>query len=791
MQIAGRFDIKRELGQGAMATVYLAVDQKYDRQVALKVLRPEVRWPGAAERFHREIQVAARLAHPNIVPLFDSGEADGATYFIMQYVEGAETLRERLTRDGALPFDEARRLARDVAAALDYAHRQGVVHRDIKPENILLAEGRALVLDFGIARALQGGRVARTTDAGLVIGTPAYMSPEQAGASEEVGPASDLYSLGCVLYEMLGGTPPFVGNTPQNVLVKHLQQVPRPLTALRPDTPAPLQALVARLLEKDPAERPTSAALLIDELVDTVSPRRSIGASWLVLAAGLATIAIVALLRPDKPTVRMSGPEEVAVLFLDAGHDSALTPLGTGLTNAVVDRLSRVEGLHVRSSDAVRDIERRGWPIDSVISQLRVGTVVTGEVRGTVDQPMISVRLLGSDGTQLDSRTIAAPGVAPMVLQDTLAEQVATFLRQRLGREISLRERQRGTSSKRAWFFLQRSDEARGQARTLLQLADTAGAFRLLLYADSLARSAQAEDPAWPEPRLQEGWLAVQRLELTRDSAQRALATAKGLQAATSSLALSPNLAEALELRGVIGAIGADAGGRRDSARLEQAIADLREGATSQNLHQARALSRLSRVLLGAGRFQEAKLAALQAWERDAFLDQADRVLLDLYQTSLYLQQFPEARRWCDAGRDRFPSNWLFTFCDLALQVMGADSAASPARAWAVVAALDTLAPASEHAPWRWEMMAASVLARAGLRDSARRTIDRARRAGAGDMGLDFYEAVARVQLGDTAEAITLLKEMVTRDPSEREQLAGDPAFKPLAGNSAFQALMR
>ena len=217
--LEGRYTIQRELGEGGMATVYLADDLKHERKVALKVLKPELAALVGAERFLAEIKTTANLQHPHILPLFDSGEADTFLFYVMPYVEG-ESLRDRLDREHQLPVDDAVRIASDVAEALEYAHGHGVIHRDIKPANILIQAGRPVIADFGIALALSAGGGNRLTETGLSLGTPHYMSPEQATGDQHVGPSTDIYALGCVLYEMLAGEPPHTGSTPQAVLGK-------------------------------------------------------------------------------------------------------------------------------------------------------------------------------------------------------------------------------------------------------------------------------------------------------------------------------------------------------------------------------------------------------------------------------------------------------------------------------------------------------------------------------------------------------------------------------------------
>ena len=256
--LADRYRIERELGAGGMATVYLAHDLKHDRRVALKVLRPELAAVIGAERFLAEIRTTANLQHPHILPLFDSGEAEGQLFYVMPYLEG-ESLRDRITREKQLPVDDVVRLGVEVAGALDYAHRQGVVHRDIKPENILLQDGRALVADFGIALAVSSAG-SRLTETGMSVGTPFYMSPEQAMGGHEVTARSDVYALGASLYEALVGEPPFTGSTAQAVIARIVTEDPRPLVTQRRTIPSHVEGAVLAALQRLPADRFATAA---------------------------------------------------------------------------------------------------------------------------------------------------------------------------------------------------------------------------------------------------------------------------------------------------------------------------------------------------------------------------------------------------------------------------------------------------------------------------------------------------------------------------------------------------
>lgn len=234
--LGDRYTIAREVGRGGMATVYLAQDLRHNRPVALKVLHPELAKSLGPERFLREIQIAARLQHPHIVPLYDSGQAGDLLYYVMPFIEG-ESLRQQLERTGRLPLEDAVRLARGIAAALDYAHRQQVVHRDIKPENVMLHEGEAMVTDFGIAKAVTDASARSLTQTGSAIGTPSYMSPEQAAGEATLDARSDIYSLGAVLYELVSGAAPFVGPTVQAIITKLFTEAARPLREQRAETP--------------------------------------------------------------------------------------------------------------------------------------------------------------------------------------------------------------------------------------------------------------------------------------------------------------------------------------------------------------------------------------------------------------------------------------------------------------------------------------------------------------------------------------------------------------------------
>jgi serine/threonine-protein kinase len=382
--LSDRYKIERELGQGGMATVYLAEDLKHDRKVAVKVLRPELAAVLGAERFVQEIKTTASLQHPHILPLFDSGEADGFLFYVMPYIEG-ETLRDKLDRETQLGIDEAVKITTEVADALDYAHRNNVIHRDIKPENILLHDGRPMVADFGIALAVSAAAGGRMTETGLSLGTPHYMSPEQATAEKDLTHRSDIYSLGAVLYEMLTGDPPHTGSSAQQIIMKIVTDTARPVTDLRKSVPPNVAAATARAIEKLPADRFESAAAFRDALRDvgfvagaafTVAAAPAIG-PWNRLAKGLAgvvvalSIAVAALLLRGKPqadaavtrfTVAFMGdrspgignPFDPGIAIANDGSRFAYISTAGAQPQIVVRERDRLEAVPVRRTNDAR-----------------------------------------------------------------------------------------------------------------------------------------------------------------------------------------------------------------------------------------------------------------------------------------------------------------------------------------------------------------------------------------------------------------------------------------------------
>ena len=359
--LADRYRLEREIGAGGMATVYLAYDLKHERRVALKVLRPELSAVIGAERFLVEIKTTANLQHPHILALYDSGQVDGTVFYVMPFVDG-ESLRDRLEREKQLPVADAVRIATEVAGALDYAHRQGVIHRDIKPENILLHDGRALVADFGIALAAsRGPGGARMTETGMSLGTPHYMSPEQALGERNLDARSDVYALGCVLHEMLAGEPPFTGPNAQAVIARVMNSAPEPVTSLRKSVPAEVAEAILTALEKLPADRFASAAEFAAALAGDTPPatRRLPGARAAPRRSRAASLAWPAAFAAAALAACGAGSVRAPEAELPPSRLAIPTP---GLGGGRRVPATRARHLARRPDPGVRGHRRRGGP---------------------------------------------------------------------------------------------------------------------------------------------------------------------------------------------------------------------------------------------------------------------------------------------------------------------------------------------------------------------------------------------------------------------------------------------
>src|SRR5688572_4998691 len=402
--IADRYSVEAEVGRGAMGVVYRAHDQKHHRDVVLKVLDPAISREVGSERFLREIQTAARLSHPHIVPLHDSGESDGVLYYVMPFIEGP-TLRQRLQHEGRIPVAEAVQIARQIANALDYAHRLGVVHRDIKPENVMFHQGEAVVTDFGIAKALTSAGTEQLTRTGTAVGTPAYMSPEQAAGASDIDARSDQYSLACVLYEMLGGSQPFTGPSAQVVMAKRFLQPPPPIRTVVGEVSETISRALSRALAIDAADRFATTAEFSAALAPA-SDAKTQGRH----SASRQSIAVI-------PFANLSADPD-SEYFAD------------GVAEDIINALTRVHALDVVSRTSAFAFKGRNEDIREIGRKLGVANVLEGTVRKAGQRLRVNAQLIDVEsGYHLWSDRYDGELADVFAIQDEMAENIVAALR--------------------------------------------------------------------------------------------------------------------------------------------------------------------------------------------------------------------------------------------------------------------------------------------------------------------------------------------------------------------------
>ena len=440
--LGSSYAIERELGGGGMSRVFLAEDVRLHRRIVAKVLSPELAAGISAERFEREIQLAAGLQQANIVPLITAGDTDGLPYFTMPFVEGL-SLRARLSRNGALSVGETISVLRDVARALAYAHERGVVHRDIKPENILLSGDAAVVTDFGIAKALSASRTqapgGTLTQVGTSLGTPAYMAPEQAAGDPDTDHRADIYALGCVAYEMLRGAAPFDGRPTHQLFAAHMNETPEPIERQRTDVPRSLAALVAGCMQKDPARRPQSAREILqslDSVTTTESPSLISAPKRRALLAAGTVIVLLGALAVYGVTHRgvagtASGPTSVAVLpFENASGDTSSNYFADGMTDELATGLAKVPGLRVASRTSSYVFRKHdGLDAKAIALKLGVSAIVEGSVRRAGNQLRVTAQLTrGSDGQGLWADAFTVDAGDAFAVQARLTQAIVTAI---------------------------------------------------------------------------------------------------------------------------------------------------------------------------------------------------------------------------------------------------------------------------------------------------------------------------------------------------------------------------
>ena len=758
----------------------------------------------------------------------------------MPYVSG-ESLAARLDREHELPIDDAIAIAVQVASALDYAHRQGIVHRDIKPDNILLEDGQAIVADFGIAHAITSAGDDKLTRTGVTLGTPAYMSPEQAMAERDLDGRSDIYSLGCVLYQMLAGEPPFTGPTSQSIMARHaLEHVPS-IAIVRDTVPPEIDDAITQAMAKMRVDRFKTAAEFADALTGKVratsthgmqrrtmprivyDDRRArvrrnaiVGGAVLAVLIGGGVVAWRAGLAPTRTAAAgtvVIDPRDtkVAVLyFSDDSRDERLGYLADGLTESLIDELSRVSALDVVSKAGVGAYRNAELPRDSIARALDVGNLIMGSVEPSgSDRVRVTVRVFDASGDESAKKSFEEPIADPLAARAKLASEAATMLRQKIGESVRLRELRLGTRNAKAWTLVQRAENARRRGEDAARNKDDATAMGLLAAADSQASEAARTDPAWAEPLTVRSTVAFARARISPPLEARAL-TDSGVAYASRAITLSPDDDDAaayeslgaLRYQAVLDGLATEPGAV--TPLVDSAEANLIR-ATEIDDNRAGAWVWLSRVYYRKLNIAGAYSAAENAYRKDAFLTVANEVLWRLFVTSYDLENFTPATSWCADGAKRFPNDDRFVRCRLML------TAQTPpydiARAWRLVDSLAALStPARrEYNRHQGQVLAALVIGRAAqadptnraaLLDSADRVLVRARPDRAIDARGELmgWEAFVRGQIGDKAGALSLIELYLTANPEHREgfgklnswwwrPVKDDPRFKRIIGS--------
>ncbi len=738
--LADRYPIEHELGQGGMAIVFLAHDLRHDRDVALKILRPELAAEIGPDRFLREIKFAARLTHPHILPLYDSGEADSFLYYVMPYVEG-ESLRDKLNREKQLGVDETVEIAKGVAAALDYAHRQGVIHRDIKPENIMLHEGVALVADFGIGKALSAAAdTGALTRAGTAVGTPAYMSPEQASGETEVDGRSDIYSLACVVYEMLGGEPPFTGPTVQAVITKRLVETAPHVRSLR-DVPEPMDEAICKALARERVDRFSTAAMFAETLA----------------AASQSAVHISPV--PEARTEPVTDAKSIAVIpFANLSADPANEYFSDGMTEEIVNAIAKIEGLQVASRTSTFALKGKELEIGEIGRKLRVGSVLEGSVRKAGNRIRIAAQLINvANGYHLWSETYDRELEDVFAIQDEISHAIVDVLKLRLkGKEERMPLVVPATENLEAYtlylkgrFFYNRFKEP-DLKRSL-----------------DLYRQALAEDPGYARAYagIADSWVDMADDWLSPDDAYP-----RAKEAAEKALELDANLAEPFTSIGkVLGWYEWD---------FEGAVQEL-ERAIRLNPNYAEAHFTLGSVLPCLGRLDQAIPAIRRALELDPL---SWNVSYWLARFLLYQRDYDGSIEQCRETLEMHPGlhRAYFTMGHAHLQKGDPEAALAEYRRAQTV----------EGSVPSYDAFIARGLAITGEDEKARRIL-----AGLVERATERYIrpeilAVGYAAVGEKDEAFAQLEKALEARSAGLVYLVVDPMYDPLRDDPRFRELV-
>jgi eukaryotic-like serine/threonine-protein kinase len=754
-----RYRIESELGSGGMARVYLAQDLKHDRRVAVKVIRHEIASSLGHDRFLREIGIAARLRHPNIMPLYDSGEVRGLLYFTMPFEPG-KSLRARLDTGPPLGITEAISILRDVARALACAHDQGVVHRDIKPDNVLLSGDAAVVTDFGIAKALSVSAIetgGTTTHTGTVVGTPAYMSPEQATGDPSADHRTDIYAFGCLGYELLAGSPPFVGS-PHRVISAHIAELPRPLAELRPDVPESIAALIDRCLRKNPEDRPASASELLEALGAATTSRAPVAFPRRRQARRLTVIAVVLIVATlgawQFRAAAAGGPVSIGVLPLEVTGDAA-QDLAEGFTEDLATSLVRTPWLAVPSRSGARNYSGRD-AVDArvVCDTLRVRYLLMGSLRESAEGRRVTLRLVQCEP---DRVRWAETFTAPFHLEDIrnrIVRAVSDTLRPDAGRfalqfAVDTSQRQLATNDDAYVIYLRGKKRLSDRGLGVLASIDL---FREAIALDSTAARA------WSGLSLALGLSVVTQLH-SLDSVRAEL-----VASARHAMRLDPGLAESHVALGVYHGL---------ELQWEQAERELGRAIALDPLHiESRA--QYTRILLVQGRFADAHRqmnAALQA-------DPASSQIFSFKGHVFTLERrLDSARVWSNRAFQTNPDAHI-------TRIFRGMLLAREGRAIEAARQVRSLP--------RYEAYALYLLAAAGDSATVRAQLATLSGSQLGSAAPETARAYALLGLGDTVGGLDALERgLANREVWPNISYTALPVFDAVRGSQRFQELRR
>jgi serine/threonine-protein kinase len=778
--LGAAYILERELAGGGMSRVFVAEETALGRRIVIKVLPPDLAAGVSAERFTREVQVAARLQHPHIVPVHATGAAADLPYYTMPFVQG-DTLRARIAR-GPVPLDDALRILRDVARALEYAHAQGVVHRDIKPDNIFLAGSSAVVSDFGIAKAISAARtepyigagdsITHLTQAGTAVGTPAYMSPEQAAGAPDVDHRADIYSFGCVAYEILSGSPPFAGAEAHRLILAQIAQQPTPLSQDAPAVPAPLASLVMRCLAKSPDERPQTAGELVTAMesvttpgaVQVPAPRRGMflkGAVTVGALAALAWFSVLALADRGAASAVTDGTQSLAIIpFVNVGGDTATEYFADGITDELATALGRMSQLRVAArSSAYRYKGRRDLDTREVGRDLDVDLVLTGTARRAAQQIRVSAQLSSAaDGVEIWSETFDRPFDDVLALTDSLTADISSALSGQLGASAASTPAapvrpQAGTSSPSAYDAY-----LRGKYALIRRRAGLEGAAND--FSEAIAR-----DPQFA--RAYAGYGTALALLTYFGDSQPPDRVARSREAALTALRLDSTNAEAHVALGILAL--AQHQWREAEQSLERAIA-LEPRLADAHFH-------MGRTLLHQGRLADGDRAIALARSLEPF-------------SPVYSVWLGRTRAWLGLGEQALAE--LRRAWDL-------DSNSALVQNASALAFLEQGEPEMAQRIARRPAQAALlrgtlgyVLARTGAREESLRLmqtiVERDGRAWLDQVNLSLLY----LGLGDTARALDAMELGVDRgEPVGAFHPLSAPMYDPVRASSRFAALLR